>query len=331
MGILQLRYDEFIALVQMSKLPHILLEGRSDEMFFRRMCEAMTSPVVNANDVNSRVAITSAEELSSDKYGEGNREKVIKVTELMQKQPCGERFVGFVDREFRKFTFLGVVFDELNTHYRHARLVWSRGHSVENYCFDFEVVKDILLDSSPNQSVAHAALGILQKDFVGVLNIGCALGLTGYRRSLLDAVRRTVDWRNLRLSNSKFVWDTAKWSDALVKHTAVDREFSRELVKQFEHALEITTGSSLDDVRWACDGHIGLSLIWSAYARAVYDIAAAEDDITPNPGNQASVIWRTDNNIKFNLMARSWAQLRARDSGNSPNLCLGLIGLHGVV
>ena len=322
-------YNEFITSVRMSRLPQILLEGSQDKVFFLRMCEATKSVEHDPVGGQSRCIITTAEELMSEVAGVGNRTKVERVCELIADWPFRRRFIGFVDREFRGFTFGEVVNDGLRSHNCRDRLVWSRGHSIENYLFDFGLIRESLCDFCPDQQIAEEALEVLRDNFPEVLNIACALGLAARELDHLKTVRGTVHWKTLQLSESECRWDTDKWRASLVQHSHLSCEASGQLVSQFERWHESSRCSRPDDVRWACDGHIGFKLIWVAYARAVYEISKAKAvvGVSPTPNNQRDTILRTDDRVKFNHLARSWARVKAHDSVESPSFCLDLVGL----
>ena len=147
MSRLQLNYDEFINLVRMSKDSHILLEGSQDKAFFDILCQAVGVISLGVNFQSPSVAITTAEVIKSDSTILGNRDKVEKVSELIRGQPFQCRFVGFVDREFREFKFAKSIRDEVRAQRCVGRLIWSRGHSIENYMFDFDVIKEPLHDA----------------------------------------------------------------------------------------------------------------------------------------------------------------------------------------
>ena len=318
---LLLSYKEFIATVQMSRLPHILLEGSRDRGFFTRMCEvALNTPP------QTHIAITTAEQIKSDVSGVGNRAKVENICELITQHTFRYRFVGFVDREFRKFTLRKYVCDDLRTHRCQGRLVWTRGHSIENYMFDFEVVKRPLMDFSIDDEIAVTALTTLKERFSDVIRIGCALGIVGLEQDQLGVVRRTVDWKTVRLVDGTFRWDIEQWKDALVERSALTASDRARLVDGFQRWYEIAGTSHPDDVRWACDGHIGLSLIWTAYARAIHDIAEIGRS-KPNAANQRAAILGVNPTAKFNHLARNWAELRGVNTEEAPVCCLDMLGL----
>ena len=319
---LMLSYEEFITAVQMSKLPHILLEGSQDKTFFTRMCETAAKAVPHKD-----VTIATAEQLRSDVSVLGNRDKVEKVCELVSTRPFQYRFVGFVDRELREFSLDEAIDDELQKHHCEGRLVWSRGHSIENYMFDFEVAKQPLLDCSTNQEIAEIALGVLERQFSQVIGIACALGLTGVEYNQLDVVRRSVNWTTLQLLDGTFCWDVDTWRRALSERSSLTESDRTELVEGFHRWSKVINESAPENVRWACDGHTGWALIWAAYARVIFDTAASETDVNPSPATQRDAVLRIHDNVRFNYLARNWAMTRARDTGDSPLFCFSMIGV----
>ena len=176
---LEVTYNEFVNEVRMSTHPYILLEGSDDKSFFDILLDmARGSP--GYQDVSlGTVAIETAERVKSDGLGEGNRQKVEKVAGLVAGTSFQERFVGFVDREFRKFRKGNMIADSLRAQRRVDRLVWSRGHSIENYLFDFQVFRVPLRDSSVDAETAETALVWLEQNFKEILGVACALGFAG--------------------------------------------------------------------------------------------------------------------------------------------------------
>ena len=319
---LLLSYRDFVATIEMSRLPHILLEGSHDKAFFTRMCEAALSGLPQ-----NHVAITTAEELKSDGSVLGNRDKVEKVCELIEQSPFQYRFLGFVDREFRDFTLRESICDELRTHRCQGRLVWSRGHSIENYMFDFEVIKQPFLDFSINDEIGMIALGLLQEQFLEIMRIACALGIVALQQDQLGVVRRTVGWKTMQLSDGKFQWDIDTWTNELVERSDLTDSSRVNLVDGFQRWYDVAKMSAPDDVRWACDGHIGFKLIWAAYARAISDIADTVIGIEPKSTNQRDAILGIKDTAKFNHLTRNWTTNRGGETNDSPIFCLDMVGI----
>lgn len=319
---LLLSYKEFVASIQMSRLPHILLEGKHDKAFFTRMCEAAPNAVPQ-----NHVTITTAEQIKSDVSVVSNRDKVEIVCELVEQSSFRYRFLGFVDREFREFRLRESICDELRTHRCQGRLVWSRGHSIENYMFDFEVIKQPLLDSSTNDEIAMTALKMLHDQFSEVIRIACALGIVALEQDQLAVVRRTVDWKTIQLLDGRFRWDTNRWAKEVIERSKLTDRTHGSLVDGFHRWYEIAKVSEPDDVRWACDGHIGLDLIWAAYARAINDIAETVSGVKPKSTNQRDAILGINDTARFNYLTRSWVMIRGWNMNESPMFCLDMVGI----
>ena len=308
-------------------MPHILLEGSQDKAFFEILLQTIEQVPKPARAGRIPVAITTSETIKSDTAGEGNRQKVERICKLVAYSSFRQRFVGFVDREFRKFTFGDRIDDNLATQRRLGRLVWSRGHSIENYVLDFEVVRQPLYDFSTNGQVALSALKRLQENFQTILNIACALGLAARDAHEMETVRRTVHWETVGFVDSTVRWDIDRWRVALVQHSHLTLETSDNLVRQFEHWLDAAQSSNPVDVRWACDGHIGLNLIWTAYARFIYDISGSEDGVGGKATNQRDALLGVNDNAKVNHLARRWAQTMAHTVTDTPRVCFDLVGV----
>ncbi len=324
---LQLTYEEFVNTVRMSKSPYILLEGVQDKQFFEILLQTLRGDSANANEYADNVAITTAEGVKSDGPIEGNRQKVENVSKLVAQKSFRERFIGFVDREFRKFRVAAEITDNLRTQRQMDRLVWSRGHSIENYLLDFQVVRIPLHDSSESGQIAEIALQSLEANFPEILNVSCALGLAGAEIGSLETVRGTVHYDPVMPPQSSILWDVGVWKRRMVQHSSLSPQEGDELAARFEHWLAIVKASKPSDVRWACDGHIGIRLVWASYAKYVYLASQAAPGTGPNATNQRNTITRIPTNLKFNYLARSWAQTTAHPSPDTPSVCFELVGV----
>ena len=323
---LQLSYKAFVNRVRMSRNPHILLEGKRDKSFFDALLLSIEDRE-GADGTNSRprLAITTAESISSDVPGEGNRYKVEKVCEMVAGYSFRNRFVGFVDREFRGFRLDDRVEDKLRTQRHLDRLVWSRGHSIENYLFDFDTVKTPLRVCTPDPQIAGIALEILREHFAEVVVVACSLGLAGRDLGQMEIVRRTVSWRLAAISESDFRWDIEKWRLELEQDPRLDTQTVDSLVHNFERWLGIVRSSNQADVRWACDGHIGYRLIWEAYASIVNHVCLTRQHIAGIASNQRAVILGVADAVKFNQLVESWTSGMSQSNIDTPSVCFAMV------
>ncbi len=326
---LQLTCNEFATEVRISRQPYILVEGPQDKSFLATLSEAMGEAKGLLNSAQSQAVIETAEYIQSETPGEGNREKVEKVSEWIGRAPfqIQDRYVGFVDREFREFRFGSTICDSLQAQRRVNRLVWSRGHSIENYLLDFDVFRVPLRDSSLDRQIAQRALERLREYFSTIVNIACALGLAARQTGQLRTVRNTVHWASIDLSEAGILWNVDCWKAALDKRSNLCPVTVARLATQFEHWLAVVQASPPTDVRWACDGHIGLRLVWHTYAKLVHEISQTEESTGPKPNTQRDKIVGVDDRVKLNHLARSWTQDLGLDFTDTPGICFEMVGV----
>lgn len=98
-----------------------------------------------------KILVDSAEHLIKGNQSSdfsNNRQKVEAIAHSICQKNYASGFVGFVDRELYKFQWdcesnLELQ-DVLNSHEVVQRLVFSRGHSIENYVFDLSILCEAL-------------------------------------------------------------------------------------------------------------------------------------------------------------------------------------------
>ena len=316
-------YEDYLIEVEMSQLAHVLLEGPHDKIFFIRLVRRFCG-----SEYHNQIAITTAQELRSDAAQPlGNQEKVEHVSSLINQEHYRNRFLGFVDRELREFTFDHGIQDNLRTHYRNRRLVWSRGHSIENYMFDFQILRATFIEFASNENVAKNALKFFEEHFQQLINIACAIGLAAKECRILKIVRNTLYDNVLLYSNGTYEWNTAKWRQLIVKRSPLDETNCKNLLEAYEKWLEITENSEPVNVRWACDGHIGMKLIWVAIAQVVYESARRIPGVEPSANNQRKEFLKPNDIVRLNFLSSNWAQSTTLLDGDSPAFCLDMIGL----
>jgi hypothetical protein len=124
--------EEYLKYLEIDDLSrHILVEGRDDkrifELLLRELCHT---------DEKSQILVDSAEAFVE--CHPENRETVEDICNKITGEAYSDRLVAFVDREFREFDFPQLL-DRVDGHKISGQLVWSRGHSIENYFFDFDI------------------------------------------------------------------------------------------------------------------------------------------------------------------------------------------------
>ena len=131
--------------------------------------------------------------LSSPKKQMGNREKIELVCKLIAKSGQKDKLIGFVDREFRKFILNKNLSDQFTKHFVGQNIVWSRGHSIENYLFEFETMKDPFASLSTT-SFYRKAQDCFEENFECIVQIACAASLSAKEIKNFGILKGHISW-----------------------------------------------------------------------------------------------------------------------------------------
>ena len=131
--------------LQLSEKKHVLVEGKSEKIAFRNLKYELDIDI-DELEIDSAEYLIEFEDSEGHPQKLGNREKVEEISKIVVaesqnlenngREPYADKFIGFVDREYREFQVSNSIQDLLNCHRVSDRLVWSRGHSIENYLFE---------------------------------------------------------------------------------------------------------------------------------------------------------------------------------------------------
>src|SRR5579859_489831 len=240
-------------MVSMSPLKYILVEGDYD----KRCLMYLVEEIFGERD---DIQIHGAHQIRSDTGAKdrgkvGNREKVEEIAQMIGtwEGKYAERFVGFVDREFRGFDLDGEIQDLIGKHNIVDRLVWSKGHSVENYFFDFTVLARPLRHHSVTLFFKDA-LALFKQHIEQILRIACAIGLAAWKCNLLKRIRGSVaDWSIVELSASGLSINIKEWMHNLTTKQKLSHEDALNLKEAFQEWSIKVSASDFSTVRWLCD------------------------------------------------------------------------------
>ena len=302
---------DFRGYIRQSHEKHILVEGKDDKRIFFLLIDELekrSNKHINREDIQ----IISAELLHGfDKDGGilGNREKVELICQSIRGKPYADKLVGFVDREFREFITTPSLEDNINDHKVLDRLVWSRGHSVENYYFEFETVRNPLRAFSVTDEFV-AALDLFSSYFDQTIRTACAASLTGFELKKLPIVESSVSREILEFnhnSKGKLVINPDVWSEILTKKIKITASMAKQIVDSFYQWKNIVDKSDFSVVRWICHGHIGLVFIWAAYSRCVFEVCYRKENKSHREAEkEAQRVLMADESVRFNACAEHW-------------------------
>lgn len=324
MATLQHNLSGYRNLLRFSSDRHLLVEGSGDKHAFRvwldELFQRTASPNIDA------IQIDSAESLIE--FGQaGNRKKVEMVCNGVSGEPYADRLVGFVDREFREFRCDPQLVDCIEGHRISDRLVWSRGHSIENYYFDFDTLRRPLRQCSSTDRFREA-LDLFEAVFEETIRLACAASLAGHEIGMLSLVRGSVRREFLLLDRDAELMlsvDRDVWRFCLTQHQGCTAEIADQLLGKFEFWNQRTRETDFDAVRWMCHGHIGLAFIWAAYSRCVLDVCRAQGEGRARA--EASSVLQAQESLRFNACAEQWVARSLGGHCSYPVEVFELLGL----
>jgi len=297
---------------------HLLVEGRDDKRAFLLLLE--DHPPSSQN-----IQVDTAEHLVDFGACIGNRQKVEEVCHSAIDSTWGTKLTGFVDRDFRGFAMRPHLEDRLQRHRISNRLVWSRGHSIENYLFDVDILQKPLRMFSPTDTYTDA-LELFVALFHNTVRLACAVSLTGNELQKLGLVKSSISRRVLRINDDcTLILDSSIWKDELVRRHHLCPERAQELTDTFllwQHKVE---QCDFDTVRWMCHGHIGLAFIWSAYSRCIAESCKLKGWSEQEAEKEAQRVLKTEERIRFRACAETWVDMAANRQSCFPTEVLTLL------
>ena len=285
---------EYQVLLRMSASRRLLVEGSDDHRFFQIVMDQLDAQNLLEGD---QPLIDSAETLIEFDEVMGNREKVEEICRNLENTELQDSVIGFVDRELRDFDLEPRILDAVNRHKLNGSVVWTRGHSVENYFFDIAILRSTFRDTLQESQSFSSAWEMFEGIFEGILRIACAASLVAFSFQETRLVLGSIDRSILRIDPPEICVVQDIWMKELSSRTK-NGNLAEKVVDCFLEWEEKLTAANLDTVRWLCHGHIGIKLIREAFTKCVNQVSPA------HPKRRLTV----SNSTHFNLCAAELAR-----------------------
>lgn len=305
MATLQHTLSGYLSLLRISRRGHLLVEGRSDKQPFAIFLDEFSRRTTAASP--GRIDIDSAEDLIKFDTA-GNREKVETVCEHAASKPYAKKMVGFVDREFRGFERNPRLLDSIEEHEILDRLVWSRGHSIENYYFEFETLRRPLRLLSETDH-CHEALDLFKMVFEKTVRLACAASLAAQQIKRPTLIKSSVSRQIFRIQTdgkTSLRTDLETWHRELTKRFQCSSRKAKQFVELFQSWEKRVESADFDVARWMCHGHIGLAFIWAIYSRCVLEICRKQGYDKKGAATEAQRVLSANESLRFNACAEEW-------------------------
>jgi len=308
---LQYTINEYLTNVHMSSNPTLLVEGADDKRFFKFLAEDYQTLVEDARQPN--IHIDCADMLSNEE-SMGNREKVEEVAERIRNKTYKNRFLGFVDREFREFIINDHLEDTLMQQKQEDRLIWSRGHSIENYLFDFSILRKPLRDFSVSDHF-DKALDLMEENFVSIIRIAGAFSLTAYKTEMISLGQGAMSWKIFDFTDDSLKINMNSLEERLLNIHNLDSERTEKFLSEYTNQIPLTEKANFEVVRWVTHGHIGMKTIWAAYGKFISGFAPGEEE------QEVQKVLKADESVRFNSCTSSWSAENLGPLEESPVIC----------
>jgi len=296
---------------------HLLVEGSDDKRVFTLFLDELHQV---HSGIQFNVIVDSAEHLIDFGNIITNREKVEAICLSVSDLPYAGRLVGFVDRDFREFDRAPLLQDRIGAHKVSGRLVWSRGHSIENYYFEFDILRSSLRTFSVTDKFCNA-LSLFEAVFEQAIRLACAASLAGEELQQLKLVKASVRQEIFQLRNDTNVTvalDPAKWKENLTRYHRVSLDIAEKLTERFQFWSERVDESDFCAVRWMCHGHIGLAFIWAVYSRCVLESCQQKGYSKQEAAAEAQRVLKAEESVRFNACAELWVRKALGDHCSYP-------------
>lgn len=260
-----LRYDlpEYIAMAKMSSKVRILVEGKDDRNFILGLVKRLTPTtklsIDTAVDIGGNCKNTAA----------NNRAKIEKIHEHCKTKGTHPRLFFLCDREFRKFEIEKSVLDLINGHETDSNLVWTEGHSLENYFLSPNMLLDGFkyLCGSGNKT---KSMELLEKIFPDAIIQIAALTLAAKELQCASYPAKIVRWDNISIENGKL---------NLGLHLTPTKDlFLETYISAFERFQPVARNTPLSICTRLCRGHTAVIALQRIFSACIYFSSKSEDD-----------------------------------------------------
>lgn len=280
----------------------LLVEGSSDRKFFSRILLQM-----DPGALRGPVCVDTAELISGPTGVSGNRQ----IVEAVHARVAGgsAAFFAVVDREFREFHLGPPIRDNLlRPKMDGASLMWTRGHSIENYGFVGEYVETYLKLMFPEHVTAEqiAGVGLYLDD---ILEWCACWSVACHRSGILERAERLLDVPH---------WIVAAPNSARIDldrliPSIMARGATQPVAEQACLDCSAWHAASVSDPRWVAHGHISLHALWPAIAAVLQSFSV--------PAHVVTSVAYSDFEVKMRSLAEAIANvLRSEPSLVAPEL-----------
>jgi len=307
MAVLQYTIQDYSAYVNMSNRKKLLVEGPDDKRFFDFL-RGHKKNWFDSLDIDDACIIASPHERL------GNREKIERVNVLIEKTSFSDKFLGLVDREFRGFDLEDRIVDTINSHYIDGRLIWTMGHSIENYFLDYDLLNYTISTLSTSPYCRNAMI-VFKDIFPSILQLSCAVSLACFEINNFAFLYQFLSWEIFNLDETRIEINYQTLEEEL-RNQNVPEEWISSLLTRIPFWYQQVIDSEPLNPKWLNHGHLSLSIMWASFQKCI-SVCCNSNYIS----TEISHTLQANANVKFNTCAQKYLSTIDLDNNAFPK-CL---------
>ncbi len=262
---------------EISNRKRLIVEGKTDKRFFKVLLDEFLRTSNNYSKIDIEdididdieTFLTNNNDLKS--YISGavrNRKKIEYVHENVKNSPRYDNLIFFLDREFDNFiiSYTQEIKDEINEHKVDGALILSRGHSIENYLFEFNIIRQPLIAFSETELFSNA-IRIFEKNFDLIICLASAVSIALKECEKIQALETIIDWELIDVKPSNISLRIDDWKKRICERKQLAIYQAEEIIITYEKWYAKIKNENVDVsiLRWLCHGHIGIHIIVEVY------------------------------------------------------------------
>jgi hypothetical protein len=253
----------------------ILVEGDTDVTVIKRLLleKSLDRECAGSRPVIDRVALVNDAALS----GLGNKCRVLTVSQAIPASAV--KFRAFVDKEWSGYDFQQSSHVQFLENYNSTDNVWvTKGHSIENYFFDNNYYREYFLRNFGDK-LSPQFFELVPEVLDSALNVAFAFSVAAREAELIERCGGVMSRSVLRLVGQHQISLDLTEVRRLLSNRGADEERLVLFAQEYENALQISVRDITDKsiIRWLAHGHLGDSVVWSAFSLFAIGLGLDED------------------------------------------------------
>lgn len=296
--------SQYVASVKMSKKIRILVEGKDDRAHIKNL---IATKLPEAN-----IMIDTAENIKGDcsSTAKNNRAKIDKIHHRCKTSSEYSRLYFLCDREFLKFDIQNEIRDLMLTHESDGNLNWTLGHSLENYFFDSELIKDAFSYLSGSEFKLEAK-ALFQTILPSALKLVATMTLAARDIKASSYPQGTIHWDSFLIDGDCVKINEGIW---LSKNGT---QKAQDFVSNMNTYSSVIDNTSVSICTRICRGHTAVLMLQRIFSACLYFVGHAQDRVTAE--KDASEFTSIKESSITNALCEAWIRSIKNGNANYPN------------